>query len=229
MKDRSRISIDLRSQDLKTADMERFRAAAIGLRSKRGEDDPQELIMFSVSAKPYQYPSLDAFKKESISIPDDANYFYYTITFPTGNRFALYLDPDRPAKMVIEGDKEFINLNKERMMQCFPKGGKRYLAQGKLGMFFIWGAVVFIALSVIGMYSVLSSPNPYLILWVIFISSLLGIYMSMAKSKVINPANTMSLGRKRKHPLIDLMLHFITIALGIISVVLVILFIEYNM
>lgn len=208
--------------------MEKFREAAIkGIRE--GEDHYQELIMFSAKSKPYQYSSLNEFLKDTDSIPDDAGYFYYTISFNTGDRFSLYLDPDRPAKMVMEGSKDFIDTNKQKMEDAFPKGGERYKTTGNIGIFMIWGIVVTLAITVIIGYSVISEPNPYLTVFVLFISSILGIYLSLSQKNVLNPANTMSLGQRRKNPKIDLILHMITIALGIISVVLVMLFFEYNM
>ena len=228
MSQRSRISIDLRSQDLTVADMENFRKTALKDISDE-EDSYQELIMFSAKSKPYQYSSLEEFSKDTDAIPDDAGYFYYTISISSGDRFSLYLDLDRPAKMVMEGSKEFIEANRKRMEKAFPKGGERYKAQGNIGIFMIWGIVVTLAIAVIIAYSILSEPNPYLTVFVLFISSILGIYLSLSQKNVLNPANTMSLGQKRKNPKIDLILHIITIALGIISVVLVMLFFEYNM
>ncbi len=228
MKKRTRISIDLNSQDLSVKHMESFRDIALVDPVQQKGGQAQELIMFSVKAKPYQFSSLTEFKNELGSIPDDASYFYYTITHSSGNRCALYLDPDRPAKIVIEGGTDFVETMSIKLKGLLPKGGKRYVLHGKWGFIGIWAAVVMIALSVIITYSIVSGPDPYLISWVLFVSSILGIYLSIAKAKDINPANTMALGNIPKRPILDTTLHFLTIMLGVISVVLVILFIEFN-
>lgn len=223
---RSRSSIDLRSQDLTVDDMVRFRDEAVkGAGIGTG---PQELIMFSAASKPYQYLSLEDFMKDTPSIPDDTSYFYYTLTFTSGDRVSLYLDPDRPAKVVIEGNRDHVKRYTEMVERIFPKGGSRYKAQGYIGVFIIWGVVISIALAVILGYSLLSNPNPLLILWVIFISSMLGIYLSIYNRRRLNPANTMALGGKRRNPWVDLALHLITVAMGIVSVVLVIVLLEMN-
>ena len=229
MKERARISIDLNSQDLSLKHMESFRDIALVDPANKKGSTTQELIMFSAKARPYQFSSLNDFKNDLGSIPDDTGYFYYSITQSSGNRCALYLDPDRPAKMVIEGKTDFVESMSEKLKNIFPKGGKRYVLHGRWGFIGIWVAVILIAFSVIFTYSFLSEPNPYLISWVLFVSSILGIYLSIAKAKDINPANTMALGNRPKKPIFDTMLHFLTIVLGIISVILIILFIEFNL
>lgn len=228
MAGKNRRSLDLRSQDLKVEDMRRFKQTLIG--SSKGKEKHQELIMFSAGTKPYQFHSLDDFERDLRSVPSDAEYFYYTITSPNRNRCSLYLDPDRPARVVVEGSDEFVNRLTVEMEKTFPRGGARYKAHGSIGYFIIWGIVVSLSVSFILIYTLFSgnAVNPYLLAWVIFVSSLLGIYLSIVKSKEINPANTMALGDKRKRPMVDLLLHFITVALGIISVILVMLFVEFN-
>lgn len=226
MKEMEKISIDLGSQDLTLNHMERFRKTVLdGAGSKKSF---QELIMFSSDAKPYQYSSLMDFKEDLGLIPDSTGYFYYTISFSRGDRCALYLDPDRPARIVIQGEDDFLSKMNPIIEKGFPKGSSRYKAHSGWGYLTIWATVVIIAGSIIAAYSLLSEPNPYLIVWVLFVSSVLGIYLSVAKGKEINPANTMALGNKRKHPYVDMILHMLTITLGIVSVILVILFIEFN-
>jgi hypothetical protein len=229
MSTRKRRSIDLRSQDLTVEDMERFRETFLD--SSKGGRNNQELIMFSAKAKPYQFISLDEFNRNLKSVPKDAEYFYYTLTLPNGDRCSLYLDPDRPARIVVEGSDGFVNELATDMERTFPRGSSRYKTQGNLGYFIIWGVVVGVAFIFILAYTLAtgSHVNPFLVAWVLFISSLLGIYLSIAKSKEINPANTMALGKKRKRPMLDIFLHFITVALGIISVILVLLFVEFNL
>lgn len=226
---RIRRSIDLRSQDLSPDDIRRFQKTFIDFTKDEGEH--QELLMFSTGIKPYQYTSLGDFEKDLKKIPENAEYFYYTLTLPSGDRCSLYLDPDRPAKVVIEGKENFVRELAKNMEKTFPKGGVRYKTQGSLGYFLIWGTVVVTSFAFILAYTLLSGSgaNPYLVAWVIFVSSLLGIYLSIVKSKDIYPANTMSLTGRRKRPMIDLFLHFITVALGIISVILVLLFVEFNL
>ncbi|HHD15707.1 MAG TPA: hypothetical protein ENK47_03260 [Euryarchaeota archaeon] len=226
---KSKSIIELGSQDLTVEYMERFRDLALRFLKGYGDEKPQELIMFSARAQPYQYSSLDDLRKEIGRIPDDASYFYYTITYPSGERCSLYLDPDRPAKLVVEGDRDMNRHLPDQFKLLFPQGGKRYVVHGRWGIFMIWAIVIVTASAFLTAYSLLSHPDPYLIVWVLFISSLLGIYLSLVKAKEMTPANTISLGRRRKRPLLDLFLHFITIALGIISVILVMFFVEYNL
>jgi hypothetical protein len=229
MSGRNRKTIDLGSQDLSAGDMRKFRQAFLDYADGKGKH--QELIMFSAGAKPYQYSSMDQFERDLGSIPGDAEYFYYTLTLHGGDRCSLYLDPDRPARVVVEGGDSFVEVLTGGMEKAFPKGGSRYIAHGTAGYFIIWGAVVAIAVVFLISYALAigSEVNPYLIAWVIFVSSLLGIYLSIVKSREINPANTMVLGSGRKRPMIDIFLHFITVSLGIISVILVLLFVEFNL
>lgn len=208
--------IDLRSQDLELSDLERFRKTVSGSDSK---DRPEELIMFSSSSKPYQFNSLSDFMKEMDSIPNDASYFYFTLTYHGGERCSLYLDPDRPGKVVVEGPEKWAETMENRIHEVFPKGGERFRVHQRYGILLIWGIVVILAAVILAVTSLIFGIDPLVFSVVIFTSSILGIYLSIVKAKELQPANTISFVKKRKFWL-ETMLHFLTIALGIICAVL---------
>lgn len=208
--------LDLKSQDLATHDMVTFRDTVLEGLSKTGH---QELISFNSGSKPYNYSSLDEFRKMSDSIPDNASYFSYTMTFDTGDRCSIYLDPDRPGKLVIEGKPEFVSDLDGRLGKVFPKGSERYVIHKRMGIFIIWALVISMAAVILLITSLLIGPDAIMISSVILTSSILGIYLSVVKSKEIQPANTISFIKRRNYWL-DTVLHMLTIALGILSAVL---------
>jgi len=215
MKGLERNVIDLRSQDLDICDLEKFRIAVI---EQGGKESPEELIMFSSSSKPYQFGSILEFEESIGSIPDDASYFYYTLTFKGGERCSLYLDPDRPGQVVIEGPKDWAAEMEKKVLAVFPRGGERYRVHQKFGILMIWGMVVLLAGAILLATSLVYEMEPILVSVIIFTSSILGIYLSIVKSKELQPANTISFVKRRKFWLVTL-LHLVTIALGIICAV----------
>jgi hypothetical protein len=222
MKGFQRLVIDLGSQDLDMSDLEKFRKTII---DHGGKDKPEELVMFSSDSNPYQFTSLSEFKKNVGSIPDNASYFYFTLTFHGGERCSLYLDPDRPGKFVVEGPKKWSEMMEEKVRTIFPKGGGRYKVHQKFGILMIWGMVVILAGIILIGTTLILGPDPVVLSVVIFTSSILGIYLSIVKSKELQPANTISFVKKRKLWLVTL-LHLITIALGIVCAVLATVLVE---
>ncbi|MGA1873124.1 MAG: hypothetical protein ACMUHY_05585 [Thermoplasmatota archaeon] len=220
MKDQDRRVIDLRSQDLSVSDLHGFRDKVI-----KGDDRPEELIMFSSSSKPYQFTSISDLEERVGSIPDDASYFYYTITYQDGRRASLYLDPDRPGKLVLEGAGKWTEAMETSLLEMFPRGGERYRVHQRFGLLLIWGMVVLLAAVILTVFSLLFGINPVIISVVIFTSSILGIYLSIVKSKELQPANTISFVKRRKF-LWETFLHMMTIALGIVSAILAAVIVE---
>ncbi len=216
--------IDLRSQDLGISDLETFRTTSLGI--KGSKDGPlQELIMFSSSNKPYNFSSLEEFRKSIGKVPDNASYFYYTLTFSDGDRCSLYLDPDRPGKIVMEGSRSWRNKGSEAMTNVFPKGGERYRIHQRYGILLIWGMVIFMAVVILSISYFLIDVDALILSVVIFTSSILGIYLSIVRSKELQPANTISFVKKRKYWL-ETLLHLITIGLGIVCSVMAAFFVS---
>jgi len=210
-----RTVVDLRSQDLDISDLSGFRD-----RIKKAHDgNLQELIMFSSSNKPYQFNSLGSFMERMSDIPDNASYFYYTLSTDVGERCSLYLDPDRPGKVVIEGSKEWTKRMRDVISNLFPSGGERYKVHQKYGIVLIWSVVVILAAIILGAAYVLFRIDALVISVVIFTSSILGIYLSVRKSRELQPANTISFVKRRRFWL-DTVLNTIVIVLGVISAIL---------
>lgn len=207
--------IDLKSQDLASQDLMVFRRVILKGQGKR---EHQELISFNSGAIPHNYSSLSDFQTDMESIPDDASYFSYTITLSSGNRCSLYLDPDRPGKIVLEGTRDWVRSKTGEIASHFPEGGERYIVHGKIGIFIIWAIVVALAAVILLVASLFMGPDPVVISSVIFTSSVLGIYLSVVKAKEIQPANTISFVKRRKYWL-ETILHFVTIGLGIVSAI----------
>jgi hypothetical protein len=217
----SRTVVDLRSQDLDISDLTEFRdRLGKGMGGKM-----EELIMFSSSNRPYQFTSLTSFKGQMKDIPDNASYFYYTISTKGGDRCSLYLDPDRPGKVVIEGSKEWSSQMEEVVSDLFPSGGERYKVHHKYGIVLIWSMVVLLAAVILGGAYLLFDIDAMVISVVIFTSSILGIYLSVRKSKELQPANTISFVKKRRF-WVDTVLNLIMVALGIISAILASVFVQ---
>ena len=218
-----RKALDLGSQDLTVDQISKVKEALVSCSGGKGR--PEELVMLSAKSKPYQFDSLDAFIKELGKLPNDSSYFYYTVTFGASNRASLYLDPDRPAKLVLEGEPRWVVGVEETLSRAIPKGKHRHKLHGGWGFLAIWAMVMLIAAVFLVAISLARGPEPLLILWVLLISGMLGAYLSIASSDKLNPANTLSFSKKRR-PFLEVLLHFITIALGIISVIIVALLIE---
>jgi hypothetical protein len=217
MKGMERRVIDLRSQDLEISDLEKFKETVSG---SEKEERPEELIMFSSNSKPYQFNALSDFMKEMDSVPNDASYFYFTLTYHGGERCSLYLDPDRPGKVVVEGPQKWAEMMENRIHETFPKGSERFRVHQKYGILMIWGIVVLLAGVILALSSLIFGLDPLVYSVVIFTSSILGIYLSIVKSKELQPANTISFVKKRKY-WFETLLHLITVALGIICAILV--------
>ncbi|MGA1849053.1 MAG: hypothetical protein ACMUHB_06900 [Thermoplasmatota archaeon] len=210
-----RTVVDLRSQDLDISNLTQFRDR-LGKVMGAGIE---ELIMFSSANKPYQFSSLDEFKEKMTDIPDNASYFYYTISTRGGERCSLYLDPDRPGKVVIEGSKGWTARMEEVVNGIFPSGGERYKVHDRYGIVLIWSIVVVLAALILGGAYLLFNIDATVISVVIFTSSILGIYLSVRKSKELQPANTISFVKKRRF-WVDTVLNLVMIALGIVSAIL---------
>ncbi|MGA1820598.1 MAG: hypothetical protein ACMUHU_06285 [Thermoplasmatota archaeon] len=222
MKGQERRVIDLRSQDLSVSDLHRFQES---ITDSTKEDAPEELIMFSSLSKPYQFASIADLEEKVGSIPDDAGYFYYTISYSSGKRASLYLDPDRPGKVVVEGPGDWIERMDKVIAKTFPRGGERYRVHQRFGIILIWGAIVIIAAMILGAAYLMVDLNPVIISVVIFTSSILGIYLSVVKSRELQPANTISFVKRRKF-LWETVMHLVTIVLGIVSAVLAAVIVE---
>jgi len=220
----ARTALELGSQDLKVIDLQRFRDVVMG-RAKKGVKKPQELIMFSSGPKAFQYALLDEFLKDVGAIPEDTGHFYYTIAYTGSRRCSLYLDPDRPAKVVIEGDRGWIDEMEPVLRKTFPKGGMRYLVHGTWGIFMIWAAVLLTAAVVLAATALIIGLEPVVLSSVLLAAGILGTYLSIRNAKELQPANTITFV-KRKRVWFDTLMHFMTIVLGIISAVLATLIIK---
>ena len=184
----------------------------------------EELIMFTAGGRPYQYKDLDELSGSMGKLPNDIGYFYCTFLMD-GTRISLYIDPDRPSKLVLEGEGRVIEELARELKGAFPPSGPREVLHGKFGPFIIWGAVLTVsAVLLAAVILATGEVRPLLVTWVILISGLVGAYLSIARYSSIARTSTMSLGRKRS-PYTELVLHFITVALGIVSVIMVVLLI----
>ena len=213
---RERNVIDLKSQDMAGDDLGKFRKTVL---SGIEKNEFKELISFNSGSKPYNFASLDEFLKNRETIPDDASYFSYTISLTSGDRCSLYLDPDRPGKLVVDGSPEWVEMKTADLEVKFPKGSERYVVHGAMGVFIIWAAVIILATIILLVTTLIIGLDAVIISSVIFTSSVLGIYLSIVKSKEIQPANTISFVKRRNYRF-ETFLHVLTIALGILSAVL---------
>lgn len=226
MSKETRKVFDLGSQDFELNDLKQFRDTIMKhpLMKKR---IPNELIMFSRDSEPYTFKNLQELLKEISSLPPEVSYLSYTITWPSLGRCSIYLDPDRPAKIVIEGDHEWVEEIESDIKKQFIQGDRRYLVHQKGGIFLIWGMVLIIAvLGLIIASVILGEINPLMIIIVLFMSGVLGTYMSLMKAKDIQPANTISF-QGRRRPRLETLMHIMTIALGIICAILATIIVEF--
>ncbi len=211
--------IDIRSQDVKIPDLERFRKVVRSNRPENGTRS-QELIMFSVRSKPYSYKGLEELKKELDTIPEGATYLYYTISFGPDIRISLYLDPDQPARVVIEGDEGWVDGMENVMKMQFGKGGSRYLIHSKGGIIILYGSVLGIALLALTITSLVKGEtDPILTAFIIVVAGFMGIYISMIRMKDLHPANTVSFGKRRPW-WFESILNLIIVILGIVCAIL---------
>lgn len=211
--------VDIRSQDVKIPDLERFRKVVSSNAPEKGTD-PQELIMFSVRSRPYRYQGLEELKKELDIIPEGATYLYYTISFGLDVRISLYLDPDQPARVVIEGDEGWVEGMENVMKTQFGKGGGRYILHSKGGFIILYGSVLTIALIALTITSIVKGESdPVLTAVIIVVAGIMGIYISMIRMKDIHPANTVSFGRRRPWWL-ESLLNLAIVILGIVCTIL---------
>lgn len=226
MADRKREVIDLRSQDFTLKDMKRFRAAAISNPMMESRQ-PNEMIMFSRNVDQFQFQSLEDLEKKESGLPNEANYLYYTLTWPSKGRCSVYIDPDRPAKVVLEGERRWTDSMKETIMKTFDTGDRRYLLHTTGGLFVIWAFVVGIAIfSLVIASLIIGRIDPVMIGVVLLTSGILGVYLSIVKKQELGPANTISFVGKKKWWL-DTFLHIITVTLGIICAILSTIIIEH--
>jgi len=213
-----RISMDLRSQDVTADELVELRKA-VSERSQFGHP-PKELIMLSGLSGTTDFSDLGSFLKIKDDLPREPVYLHYSLTFPSLARCSLYLDADRPARIVLEGPPEWTEDLTKSIKGIFSAGDARYRLYGKYGFLVIWASVVIIASAFLVTYVLVSSdPDPLIIIPVIISSGLLGIYLSLANIKELQPANTISLRGKRKWYL-ETGLHLGTVALGIVSAIL---------
>ncbi len=220
MTDHRKTVIDIRSQDIKIPDLERFRKVVSSNRPENGTRS-QELIMFSVRSKPYTYQGLEELKKELDTIPEGVIYLYYTLSFGPDIRISLYLDPDQPARVVIEGDEGWVDNMENVMKTQFGKGGSRYLIHSKGGFIILYGSVLGIALFALTITSfVKGGSNPILTAFIIVVAGFMGIYISMIRVKDLHPANTVSFGKRRPWWL-ESLLNLIVVILAIVCAILV--------
>lgn len=215
-----RIVLDLGSQDLDIEFLRLFKNKVEEISHPVGRSGKEELIMFTAGGRPYQFKDLEALSTSIGNLPEDVGYFYYTLLLG-GLRTSLYLDPDRPAKLVLEGPRDDIGKMGSVLRKAFPPSEPRKVIHGRFGPFIVWGTVL--AMAVVFLSAVILATGevrPLLVTWVILVSGMVGAYLSVARSRAFAMASTMSLGKKRR-PYLDLVLHFITVALGIISVIIV--------
>mgnify|MGYP001312013231 CR=1 FL=1 len=217
--------IDLRSQDFTLEDMKRLRKTALSnpLMESR---PPNEMILFSDGNEQFQFQSLEDMEKKESVVPKEAEFLYYTLTWPSKGRCSIYLDPDRPTKVVLEGGEKWIDSMKDTISGEFQLGDRRYLLHTQGGPFVIWAVVVGISiLSLIIASFVRGVVDPVMIGVVLLTSGILGIYLSIVNKHDLGPANTISFERKKIwwH---DMVLHAITITLGIVCAILSTVLIE---
>jgi hypothetical protein len=212
-----RRTIELGSQDLGIADLAGFREKVVS-GSWPGKD-ASELIVLSGFSGTFQFESLNDLYAKVKTLPTEPVYLYYSITYPSKARCSLYLDSDLPARIVLEGDEEWLSGAEQGIKALFRSGDRRYLLHNSKGFLIIWASVIGIAAMMIAGFVIGSGSNdPMIIIPVIISAGLLGIYLSLAKIKDIQPANTISLYRKREW-WVESILHLLTVALGIISAI----------
>lgn len=210
--------MDLQSQDVGLEELRGFRKAVMSTAGgKAGK--PEELIMFSAESRPYQYDSLDSMVEELPSLPEGASYLYYTIRFRKLGRCSLYLDPDRPGKVVIEGDEGWMERVSRAVSDGMGKGDPRHVVHSRAGVFIIWGIIVSVAILALTITTLaMGGADPILTAVIIFMSGMLGIYLSLVKMKEIQPANRISFSGSSRW-WVESLLHLVTIALGIICAI----------
>lgn len=212
-----RTVLEIGSLDVGLEELEAFRKGALG--AAGFDSAPMELLVNSGLSGVEHYDSLEELLERSKVHLFKPSYFHYSITWPSRARCSLYLEPDRPARIVLEGGGDVLERMKRSFSSRFGKGGKRYRLHGPVGLFLIWLAVILIASAFIVAFIIGSgSADPVIIIPVIVSSSVLGIYLSMFKLKELNPANTVSLGSKRSW-VGNVILNMLTVALGIISAI----------
>jgi len=212
-----RSTMELGSRDFSMEDLARFRDLALS--DARFDAPHSELLVLSGLSGVKQYEGLDRMGPKDRWDNKEPTYLYFTISWPSRARCSLYIDPDRPARIVIEGPKDWKVKVEERMMTTFGGGDSRYKVHSKAGYVIIWISVVSIAALFIAGYVLGSNESdPTIILPVMISSGLLGLYLSFSKMKDLQPANTISLkGRKRWW--LESLMHLLVIALGIISAI----------
>ena len=212
-----RRTIELGSQDIGIGDLAMFREKVVS-RSGLG-DRASELIVLSGFLGTFQFESLTDLNAKVGTLPSEPVYLYYSITYPSKARCSLYLDPDLPARVVLEGGGKWVSEVEKDLKDLFRSGDKRYLLHNPKGFLVIWASVIGIAALMLGGFVIGSgSTDPMIIIPVIVSAGLLGTYLSLAKLKDIQPANTISLQRKRAW-WVESTLHLLTVALGIISAI----------
>lgn len=209
--------LELGSLDVGLDELRGFKEAA--LLAAKLDMAPMELIVNSGLSGVDHYSSLGSLIESTPKSKFAPSYLHYSITWPSRARCSLYLDPDRPARIVLEGDRGITGRMREAFSKTFGKGDERFRLHGPIGLFLIWLAVILIASTFTIAYIIGSgSADPMIIIPVIVSSGVLGIYLSFFKLKDINPANTISLG-SRQSWVGNMLLNLLTVALGIISAI----------
>jgi hypothetical protein len=212
-----RTVIELGSQDLGIGDIARFRDCLMA--GSGFSEEAAELIVLSGFSGVSEFHSLSELSERMSDLPKEPSYLHYSLTWPSKARCSIYIDPDLPTRIVLEGDGGWVKEEERRTLNLFQAGDKRYRLHGKAGYLLIWASVIGIAtLILMGFIIGSGSKDPMVIIPVIISSGLLGIYLSLVKLKDIQPANTISLVRRRAW-WIESVLHLLTIALGVISAI----------
>ena len=212
-----RTVLEFGSLDVGLEELKAFREGAIG--AAGFDNAPMELVVNSGLSGVEHYDSLEELLERAKVHVLKPTYFHYSITWPSRARCSLYLEPDRPARIVMEGDVEVLERMKRAFSSRLGMGGKRYRLHGPVGLFLIWLAIILIASAFTVAFIIGSgSADPVIIIPVIVSSGVLGIYLSIFKLKELNPANTISLG-SRCAWMGNIILNMLTVALGIISAI----------
>ncbi|MDG6224965.1 MAG: hypothetical protein QCI82_05575 [Candidatus Thermoplasmatota archaeon] len=212
-----RTVLEFGSMDMGLDELKIFRESA--LKASGLDSTPMELVVNSGLSGVEHYDGLEELLERYRVHMFKPSYFHYSITWPSVARCSLYLEPDRPARIVMEGGSDVLERMKRTFTSKLGTGGKRYRLHGPVGLFLIWLVVILIASTFILAFIIGSgSADPVIIIPVIVSSSVLGMYLSMFKLKDLNPANTVSLG-PRGGWIGNVILNMLTVALGIISAI----------
>ena len=228
MGQRGRVTIDIKSQDMDGEDLEHFRGIVVENSPTEGRKC-RELIILSAGSRPREYTDLAELRRDWGDREDRISYLYYSLNWPGTGRVSLYLDPDRPGKIVIEGNTEWGEGIRKNLSKTFSKGDIRFVIHDRWGFLIIWGIIITMAIVALTVTTLVRNErDPVMTAAVLLAAGFLGTYISLFKAQDLHPANTISM-KGKKNWKIDALISFLIVALGIVCAILVTLILHEAM